>query len=217
MIPSLPGGSRSHGIKARPFSGRPQSAREVILVGNKPAPGGVLAWRDLITRITRGSAVVFLCPEVFAEGNQPTRWLPLCGKGGLVAGSDLYIRDEWTKQHPIFAGLPCGGLMDYTFYREIIGPAAFHGPGHSDRGGGRSDSPGHTRERICFRLSHVRLSHGGGNVRPQHARIRETLGANPVAERLLRNMLNYAARDMSRPLAELPADFPSQLKAIKYE
>jgi hypothetical protein len=37
-----------------------------------------------------------------------------------------------------------------------------------------------------------------------------------VAERLLRNMLRHAAKDMSKPLAELPADFDSQLKAMGY-
>jgi hypothetical protein len=42
------------------------------------------------------------------------------------------------------------------------------------------------------------------------------LGAHPVAERLLRNMLNYAARDLAKPLVGLPADFDSQLKAIGY-
>ena len=177
----------------------------------------MLAWRDLITRITRGSAVVFLCPEVFADGNQPTRWLPLCGKGGLVAGSDLYVRDEWTKKHPILAGLPCGGLMDYTFYREIIGPSAFTG----------QDTPTEIAA-VAIRaaihgsgyasgwLTSVYRT-GAGMYVLNTLRIRETLGGNPVAERLLRNMLNYAARDMSRPLAELPADFPSQLKAIRYE
>ena len=69
--------------------------------------------------------MVFLCPGVFAGEKQHTRWLPLSRKGGFVGGSDLYIRDEWTKRHPIFDGLPCGGLMDYTFYREVIGSMAF--------------------------------------------------------------------------------------------
>ena len=32
----------------------------------------------------------------------------------------VYLKDEWAKRHPLFDGLPCGGLMDYTFYREII-------------------------------------------------------------------------------------------------
>ena len=48
-------------------------------------------------------------------------------------------------------------------------------------------------------------------------RIRDMLGVDPAAERLLRNLLNYAARDLDKPLAELPADFQQQLKAIGYE
>lgn len=36
------------------------------------------------------------------------------------------------------------------------------------------------------------------------------------AERLLRNMLNCAAKDIDKPMAELPATFPDQLKAIGY-
>ena len=47
--------------------------------------------------------------------------------------------------------------------------------------------------------------------------IRESLGTDPVAERLLRNLLNYAVRDLDQPVAELPADFNEQLKAIGYE
>ena len=39
----------------------------------------------------------------------------------------------------------------------------------------------------------------------------------PSAERLLRNLLNYAARDLDKPPTDLPADFQQQLKAIGYE
>ena len=38
-----------------------------------------------------------------------------------------------------------------------------------------------------------------------------------MADRLLLNMLRHAARGLDKPLAELPADFPQQLKAIGYE
>jgi hypothetical protein len=48
-------------------------------------------------------------------------------------------------------------------------------------------------------------------------RIRETLGRTPVAERLLRNMLNYSARDLGQPLTNLPADFDDQLKRTEYQ
>lgn len=47
--------------------------------------------------------------------------------------------------------------------------------------------------------------------------IRETLGHHPVAERLLRNMLNYGTGHSDKPLADLPADFDDQLTAIGYE
>jgi hypothetical protein len=204
-----------HGIKAQPFAGGKPSAREVILVGKKPAAGGAQAWRQLITRITQGSAVVFLCPEVFAEGNQPTRWVPLCTKGGLVAGSDLYIRDEWAKRHPIFAGLPCGGLMDYTFYRQIIGPAAFTGQDTPTEVAAGAIRAVHGSEYASGCLTAVYRT-GAGMYILNTLRIREMLGAHPVAERLLRNMLNYAARDLAKPLVGLPADFDSQLKAIGY-
>jgi hypothetical protein len=38
-----------------------------------------------------------------------------------------------------------------------------------------------------------------------------------VAERLLRNLLNYASRDLNKPPTELPIDFIQQLKMIRYE
>ena len=46
--------------------------------------------------------------------------------------------------------------------------------------------------------------------------IRETLGQNPVADRLLVNMLRYAARDVAKPPVEPPADFEPQLKTLGY-
>ena len=38
-------------------------------------------------------------------------------------------------------------------------------------------------------------------------------GKDPVAERLLRNMLNYAARDIDRVEVDLPGDFDAELTA----
>jgi hypothetical protein len=58
---------------------------------------------------------------------------------------------------------------------------------------------------------------GAGRFMLNNLRIRQNLGRDPVAERLLRNMLNYAARDTGRPLAELPKDFETQLKAVGYD
>ena len=38
-----------------------------------------------------------------------------------------------------------------------------------------------------------------------------------VAERLLRNLINYAAADLAKPPIALPEDFDQQLKAIGYQ
>ncbi|OPZ95364.1 MAG: hypothetical protein BWY71_02261 [Planctomycetes bacterium ADurb.Bin412] len=61
-----------------------------------------------------------------------------------------------------------------------------------------------------------RYSLGAGefflNVYP----IRQRLGGDPVAERMLRNLLNYAGRNISQPLSALPADFEDEMKKIGY-
>jgi hypothetical protein len=57
---------------------------------------------------------------------------------------------------------------------------------------------------------------GAGRCLINTLRIRENLSTHPAAERLLRNMLRYAAQDVQQPLAELPADFEQQLQAIGY-
>ena len=66
-------------------------------------------------------------------------------------------------------------------------------------------------------LQTVAYDFGAGRFILNTLRIREILGVDPVAERLLRNLLNYAARDLDEPVAELPADFDQQLKTIGYE
>jgi len=47
--------------------------------------------------------------------------------------------------------------------------------------------------------------------------IRNNLGTHPAAERLLRNLLRYAARDQKKSIEKLPADFDTKLKAIGYK
>ncbi len=46
--------------------------------------------------------------------------------------------------------------------------------------------------------------------------IREKVLRNPVAERLLRNMLLYGMGDLDIPLANLPDDFDAQLQAMGF-
>jgi len=202
------------GVRVRAYSPEAPTAREVILVSRRPAaPGGAVAFAELARRIARGSTAVFLCPEVFAKGDQRAAWVPLADKGDLAAlPSWLYHKDEWAKRHPIFDGLPAGDLMDYTFYREIIPDAAWvaqQAPAEVVAGAINTS--------IDYSAGLLVSVHslGAGRFVLNTLHIRENLG-RPAADRLLLNMLRYGARDVEQPLADLPPDFDAQLKAIGY-
>jgi len=46
--------------------------------------------------------------------------------------------------------------------------------------------------------------------------LRENIDKVPVADRLILNMINYAARDIEKPLAPLSADFENVLNSFGY-
>jgi hypothetical protein len=197
--PELAGWLASHGIRTRQFdsasSPASQDARrsEVILVSSRPpAPGGEQAFAALAKRIHEGATVVFLCPEVFAKGTDPTALLPLAkkGKAEAIVGW-LYLKDEWAKNHPIFEGLPAGGLMDYDYYREVIPDLVFREQDPPDEAvaGAIKASQDYTSGLM---VSVYRQ--GKGRIVLNTLKIRENLGGNPAAERLLRNMLHYAGQ-----------------------
>ena len=171
-------------------------------------------FKDLAQRIARGSTVVFLTTDTYARGNESTGWLPLKTKGSVSGIARwLYHSDEWCKRHPIFEGLPAGGVMDYGYYRELIPDVVFMGiePAADPVAGGINASWGYQSG-----LMVAVYTLGDGEFILNSLRIRENLGTVPQADRLLRNMLRFAGRNASKPLTELPADFDAQLKAIGY-
>ncbi|MGC8643396.1 MAG: glycoside hydrolase family 2 TIM barrel-domain containing protein, partial [Isosphaeraceae bacterium] len=211
----LAGWLTRHGIKNRPY--RPaeaRNAREVLLASGKPATDPGIVFPDLARRIARGSTVIFLTTDTFARGNESTGWLPLKSKGRVSGIARwLYHADEWARRHPIFDGLPGGGVLDYGRYRELIGDTVFNDiePAAEAVAGGINASWGYQSGLIVgvYKL-------GAGRFILNTLLIRENLGKVPQAERLLRNMLRYAASDSMRPLADPPADLPARLKAIGY-
>jgi hypothetical protein len=179
------------GVRTRAFDAESEG-REVILVGvAAPTSDAAEAWRALATHIARGSTAVFLAPEVFARADDPLGWLPLENKGTLAAmGSWLYLWDEWAKPHPIFDGLPAG-IMDYTFYREIIGNGVWVGqdPPAEAVAGAIKASQGYQSGLLV-----AVYDMGAGRMVLNTLLVRENLGKHPAADRLLVNMLRYAAR-----------------------
>ncbi len=203
-----------HGVPLRPFSSQEPAARELILVSSTPAAGGPEAWKELVRRTARGASVLFLSPEVFQRGDNPTGWLPLKHKGSLSTTRGwLYHKDEWAKPHAAFDGLPCGGMMDYGFYRQIIPDAVFSGlrPPARAIAGANNASLDYSSGLM---LAEYRL--GEGRFLLNTLLIRRNLARNPVAERLLRNLLNYLAGDLEQPLAAPPEAFEAQLQELGY-
>ncbi|MGA2496962.1 MAG: sugar-binding domain-containing protein [Tepidisphaeraceae bacterium] len=173
------------GIRCRPLNVGEPSQREVILVSRTPPP-----FEELWRRVQRGATAVFLSPHALQKGNQPLGWLPLANKGTAspIRGW-LYLKDEWAKRHPIFDGLPSGGLMDYTFYREIIPDVVLVGqdpPAEAVAGAIKASQDYSSGLMLAVYES------GAGRFILNTLLIRENLGSNPAAERLLRNLLNYA-------------------------
>jgi hypothetical protein len=203
-----------HGIKNRPYIPGQPSAREVILASGKPTAEAATVFKDLAQRIACGSTVIFLTTDTYAKGNQSTGWLPLKTKGNVSGIARwLYHSDEWAKRHPIFEGLQAGGLMDYGYYRELIPDVVFAGiePATDPVAGGINASWGY---QSGLMVAVYRL--GAGEFILNSLLIRDNLGQVPQAERLLRNMLRFAARDAAKPLAPVPGDFDTQLKAVGY-
>ena len=204
-----------HGIRHRPFDPQRTSGRAVILASETPPAGDpAAAFNALAHRVARGSTVIFLAPAVFRAGDQPLRWLPLKTKGTLTPIRGwLYLKDEWAKRHPIFEGLPAGGLLDYTVYREIIPDLVFSGqdaPVAAVAGAVKASQDYDSG----LMLAIYRL--GAGRFVVNTLRVRENLGTHPVAERLLRNLLRYAATDTTGPLVEPPRDVDALLRSIGY-
>ena len=179
-------------IRVHPFEPGSPTASEVILVATKTAAsGGAKLLPELARRIETGATVVFLSPEIFKDA-PPEGAAPFRDAGEFTPfHSWLYLKDEWAKHHPIFAGLPAGGLMDTTFYREIIPDILLvpkNPPAEAVAGAIKASQDYSSGLMVSVHR------HGQGHFILNTLLIRENLGQHPAAEQLLRNLLNYAAR-----------------------
>jgi len=201
------------GVKSHPLAVDRQSGREVIVVGRTPA-ADTGQWRGLAEHIARGTTAIFLAPQVFQKGDNPVGWAPLKNKGRLHGGADwFYVHDPWTTKHPIFDGLPSGGLMDYVFYRSLISDVRWADLEAPAELVAASINTSFTYDSGIL-IGVYKL--GAGRFVLNTLGICERLGEDPAAERLLRNMIRYAATETNKPLADLPSGFEEQRKEFGY-
>jgi hypothetical protein len=210
---------KSHGVTGEPFRGAAPGHREVILVGDPAeANGDRGAWKELARRMARGSTVLFLSPDAFKRDKDTVAWLPLAQKGRCYKFSDwLYHKECVAKEHPIFEGLQGRGILDWYFYGPVIPHHLFEGQetpaeviaaafaaGYSTPGGYASG----------VLLGVYRF--GEGRFVVNTFPLLDQVGRHPAADRLLLNLVKYAAESGDGPLLELPGDFEEHLKRVGY-
>ena len=242
--PELADWCSTRGIRIRSALAPEQRERELILLSGTPPNDRLTFFTNLAQRIARGSAAVFLTPDSLVDEmakdaesakppapsggfGLPLRWAPLApsSKPNLGNIHNWYFRtDQWAKHHPIFEGLPAGSIMNYAFYRDILSDRllVMAEPPQESVCGAVQTSVLFWGERSQFQepeaglMLSIHKSYAGCFI-VNTLRIRENLGSVPAAERLLRNTLNYAAKNLEQPLAPLPNDFDQQLRAFGYQ
>ena len=103
--------------------------------------------------------------------------------------------------------------MDYTFYRNVISDTRWAGLSAPDELAAASIDTSFDYDSGIL-LAVYRL--GAGRIVLNTFWIVEQLGKDPAAERLLRNLIHYAAAGNAQPLAALPEDFKKRLTDMGY-
>jgi hypothetical protein len=154
-------------------------------------------------RIEKGATVVFASAKPFLtklvtppEGWTPPTVLPL---GEVVKAREfhdwLYHKDIMARRHPVFDGLQSGGLLDWSYYGQVLGHniydctqnpdeviAAAFAVGYCCKGGYDSG------------LVIAALNFGKGRIILNSLQVLEYLDRHPAADRLLLNLIREAQR-----------------------
>ena len=184
----------NQGFKCHPYTPGTERPRGLVLVGHVP-PGQRTAeqWRHLRRWIEKGSTVLLLSA-------QPLRGEP----ADLPWGAELRAREfyDWLyhkeivgKRHPMFAGLPSGGILDWHLYEAVAGPDLFDCAETPDEVIAASFAVGYScRGGYNTGIVTAMKRWGKGRFFFNALRVFENLGQHPTADRLGLNLIAYALK-----------------------
>jgi hypothetical protein len=168
-------------IPTKPYS---IGERGIVIASGTPHD-----FTELHHDIENGASVLFLTPEVLTVGDNQTAGIP---EGKDIDVKEirgwLYLKDEWTSAHSVFEGLPGPGLMDYGYYLDLIPDALFEVVDETATviaGAIRSSQNYDSGSMVSLH------SHGEGYFILNTLLIRENLGTDPAAERIMRNIIRW--------------------------
>jgi hypothetical protein len=192
----LAGWLPNHGAASASFEpGQAVNAPSVILVGGLGEQTNGADWDALMARVSQGSIAVFLDPAVFKQGDDGAARLPLKTRGRIYEFNDwLYHKECVANAHPVFAGLAEPGIMDWDYYGPVIPHVIFDEQDTPDETMAAAFALGYSRPggyASGFLMAAYR--YGAGTVILNSLKILENLDKHPTADRLLSNLLSYAA------------------------
>jgi hypothetical protein len=211
---------KARNISAVPLEQAPADACQVILVGNSAESPVTPALRgEILRRVARGSTAVFLDPGLFRKGNDPVGWLPLKNKGRLTSFSDwLYHKECVAKRHALFTGLAPQGIMDWDYYGPLISNRFFEGQDTPEDVAAAAFAICHSSRPDGYAAGVMLGSYafGAGKIVLNTFNLLEHVDKHPAADRLLLNVVAYAAKTVKPTPAQLPTDFETTLKELGY-
>jgi hypothetical protein len=210
---------KGHEVTCEPFERAAPNRREIILVGGlSEAHADTNGWKELARRMARGSVVVFLSHAAFQREKDAVAWLPLAKKGRCYRFNDwLYHKECVAKTHPIFDGLQGKGILDWYYYGQMIPHHLFDGQKTPDDVAATAFAVGYSIPggyASGILLGSYRF--GEGRFVLNTFPVLENLDVHPAADRLLLNLISYAAGFVEAPLSEPHSGFDAQLRAIGY-
>ncbi len=211
---------KTRGVSVAPLGAEPAAIRQIILIGDWTESNvNPETRKDLLERVARGSVAVFLKPGAFRKGGDALGWLPLKNKGRLTDFPDwLYHKECVAKKHPFFDGLQPPGIMDWDYYGPLISRQFFEGQDTPEEVAAAAFAVCHSSRPDGYAagtmLSVCRV--GAGKLILNTFNLLDNVDKHPAADRLLLNLVRYAAGATSEPLAGLPADFDATLKEMGY-
>ena len=187
---------RGRGLDCQDFSHTAPVRPGAILVG-RPANAEIAPemWAALSRQLEGGAAVVFLQAGLFAGGGAGMDWLPMPNKGRCYTFNDwLYHKACVANRHPVFAGLPGPGIMDFDVYGPVIPHEVFEGLDTPAETLAAAFATGYYAYPRAYGSSLLMAAYRAGRGRfiLNTPYLLENLAEHPAADRLLTNLIQYA-------------------------
>ena len=205
---------RAQGVAVRPVE--EAEGKCLILVGDLPLEEREAAWK-VLERLVKNGARAFIAsrntlanrvenPETGKMETKSTWWLPIEDKpiSEWVATpphreSDdwLYHREYIALKHPYFENLPCGKIMDWDYYLNIVSGSCFSGGRIADDVAAVSVGPGMiTSDGYSGGTNIATYNYGEGAFILNTFGFWKYIGENPAADRMLCNILNTEQKNL---------------------